>query len=133
MKLFSSSLRPANHSISSPVAILRERQLSLEDDYHSIIQAFEPESIMAEQASENNIVLAQAIENCSGYGLFYPDITALDQTLLLKRCAKIILLEPESSSIQIFERFGSVVFDLADYQQAVRDLVYQGAFIFDDE
>ena len=54
MKLFSSSLRPANHSISSPVAVFRERQLSLEDDYLSIIQAFEPESIMAEQASENN-------------------------------------------------------------------------------
>lgn len=118
MKLFSALPLPSNalnSSIFLDSSNVREQKICLDDDCERLIEAFQPDAIMAEQSNENNMVLAQAIKNWSGYGLFYPDIHTLDQTLLSKRFAKVILLAADSGSIAIFEKLGHVVFDLAEY------------------
>ena len=126
MKLFSSLELHSNQSE------FKELEVGLCNDYSNVIRVFEPESIMAEHINENAAVLAQAVKNWSGYGLFYPDIKNTDLELLLLRFPKIILLQKEDLSIKTFENFGRVVFDLIDYQKAVFKLIYEGSFIFDE-
>jgi len=126
VKLFSSLELHSNQSA------FKELEVGLYNDYSNVIRVFEPESIMAEHINENAAVLAQAVKNWSGYGLFYPDIKNIDLELLSLRFPKIILLREEDLSIKTFENFGRVVFDLIEYKKAVCKLIYEGSFIFDE-
>ena len=64
--------------LNSNQSIFKECKVGLENDYDEIIEAFNPDLIMAEHIGENTVVLEQAIKKWSAYGLFYPDITTID-------------------------------------------------------
>ena len=125
MKIFYESRLLSNKSEISEISI------DLNDDYQNKITELESStdiSIMAENMSENNIVLEMAVKHWSGYGLYYPDITKLDQELLKIKCPKIILLKPNSTLTEIFTQFGRVIFDENEYSKSVSQLVY---YLFD--
>ena len=125
MKIFYESRLLSNKSEISEISI------DLNDDYQNKITELGSStdiSIMAENMSENNIVLEMAVKHWSGYGLYYPDITKLDQELLKIKCPKIILLKPNSALTEIFTQFGRVIFDENEYSKSVSQLVY---YLFD--
>lgn len=110
---------------------LKELQVSLNEDYESIIAEFKPEALLAEQQSENLVVLEQAVKNEISYGLFYPDIKNLDKKLLAQRIPKVILLDENNCSIKEFEKCGQVVFDLNKYENIANDLIFSLFFHMD--
>ncbi|WP_335999024.1 hypothetical protein [Acinetobacter johnsonii] len=56
--------------LNSNQSIFKECKVGLDNDYDEIIEAFNPDLIMAENIDENTVVLEQAIKNWSAYGLF---------------------------------------------------------------
>ncbi|MDM1762104.1 hypothetical protein [Acinetobacter sp. 251-1] len=99
---------------------------SMNDDFESQIEELESSdtSLMAEDCAENNSVLKTAVKYWLGYGLYYPNIEAIDQDLLQAKFPKIILLHQNDPNIEFFTQFGHVVFDFEQYQQSVMELVY---------
>ncbi|MHA3048457.1 hypothetical protein [Acinetobacter sp. ANC 4639] len=121
MKIFYENRLLSNKSEISEISI------DLNDDYQNKITELDSStdiSIMAENMSENNIVLEMAVKHWSGYSLYYPNITKLDQKLLKIKCPKIILLKPNSTLTEIFTQFGRVIFDENEYSKSVSQLVY---------
>ncbi len=112
---------------------IRQLDFHINEDFESYITTLESTDItlMAEQPSENNLVLETAVKHWLGYGLYYPKITELDQDLLRAHFPKIFLLKPNDPSVEEFSKFGQVVFDRNEYQHNVAQLVYFGSF-FDD-
>ncbi len=102
----------------------------LTDNVEEQIKALLPAdtSLMAEHSCENSYVLETAVNNWSGYGLYYPNINELDLKKLQVQCPKIILLKPDEPSAEIFSKFGCVVFNADEYQQEVSKLVYFATF-----
>ena len=82
--------------LNSNQSIFKECKVGLDSDYDEIIEAFNPDLIMAEHIGENTVVLEQAIKNWSAYGLFYPDITKINQELISYQFPKTFLLDNES-------------------------------------
>lgn len=113
-----------------------ELSMKISDDYKNEIKKLEQSvdiSIMAEDTSENNIVLEEAVKNWAGYGLYYPDMTSIDQNYIAVQCPKIILLDPNSTLVEFFNQFGRVVFDEKEYKEAVSKLVYYVFYIDESE
>lgn len=125
MKLLSSL------DLNSNQSRFKECKVGLDNDYDEIIEAFNPDLIMAEHIGENTVVLEQAIKNWSAYSLFYPDITTIDQELISYQFPKIFLLDNESEFTSFFEGFGKVVLNMIDYQKSSYELIYNGAYVFD--
>jgi hypothetical protein len=117
--------------LNSNQSIFKECKVGLDNDYDEIIEAFNPDLIMAEHIGENTVVLEQAIKNWSAYGLFYPDITTINQELISYQFPKIFLLDNESEFTSFFEGFGKVVLNMIDYQKSCYELIFNGAYVFD--
>ena len=120
MKIFT-TFELADHSSK-----IQTLTFSMNDDFESQIAEFESSdtSLMAEECAENNLVLKTAVKYWLGYGLYYPNIEAIDQDLLQAKFPKIILLHQNDPNIEFFTQFGHVVFDFEQYQQSVMKLVY---------
>ncbi|MFK7374354.1 hypothetical protein [Acinetobacter baumannii] len=112
---------------------IRKVELSNIYKHEEIIDELDPESIMAETTSENEIVLIQAERNWSGFGLFYPKLSMIAKLELLKNIPKIFLLDKRDSSISVFNEIGKVVFDYIEYEREVAKLVFCGAYIYDED
>lgn len=112
---------------------IRKVELSNIYKHEEIIDELDPESIMAETTSENEIVLIQAERNWSGFGLFYPKLSMIAKLELLKNIPKIFLLDKRDSAISVFNEIGKVVFDYIEYEREVAKLVFCGAYIYDDD
>lgn len=112
---------------------IRKVELSNIYKHEEIIDELDPESIMAETTSENEIVLIQAERNWSGFGLFYPKLSMIDKLELLKNIPKIFLLDKRDSAISVFNEIGKVVFDYIEYEREVAKLVLCGAYIYDED
>lgn len=108
-------------------------ELSHFHNYDKIINELEPESIMSETTSENEIVLIQAKINWSGFGLYYPKQNLIAKLLELKNIPKIFLLDKHDSTISVFNGIGKVIFDYAEYESEVAKLVFCGAYIYDED
>ena len=80
--------------------------------------------LMAEHATENNLVLDYAVKYWLGYGLYHPEFVQLDQKYLQARFPKIILLKPNHPDTKTFSNIGRVVFDFDEYQHQVEQLLY---------
>lgn len=117
--------------LNSNQSIFKECKVGLDNDYDEIIEAFNPDLIMAENIDENTVVLEQAIKNWSAYGLFYPDITKINQELIYYWFPKIFLLDNESEFTSFFEGFCKVVLNMIDYQKSCYELIFNGAYVFD--
>jgi len=117
--------------LNSDQPIFKECKVGLDNDYDEIIEVFNPDLIMAEHIDENTVVLEQAIKNWSAYGLFYPDITTINQELISYQFPKIFLLDNESEFTSFFEGFGKVVLNMIDYQKSCYELIFNGAYVFD--
>lgn len=87
---------------------IRKVELSNIYKYEKIIDALDPESIMAEKINENEIVLIQAERNWSGFGLFYPKLSMIAKLELVKNMPKIFLLDKHDSAISVFNGIGKV-------------------------
>ncbi|MFX7634522.1 hypothetical protein ABTJ61_07835 [Acinetobacter baumannii] len=105
---------------------IRKVELSNIYKHEEIIDELDPESIMAETTSENEIVLIQAERNWSGFGLFYPKLSMIAKLELLKNIPKIFLLDKRDSAISVFNEIGKVVFDYIEYEREVAKLVFCG-------
>ena len=125
MKLLSSL------DLNSNQSRFKECKVGLDNDYDEVIEAFNPDLIMAEHIGENTVVLEQAIKNWSAYGLFYPDITTINQELIFYQFPKIFLLDNESEFTNFFEGFGKVVLNMIDYKKSCYELIFNGAYVFD--
>ena len=79
--------------LNSNQSIFKECKVGLDNYYDEIIEVFNPDLIMAEHIGENTVVLEQAIKNWSAYGLFYPDITTINQELISYQFPKTFLLD----------------------------------------
>ncbi|AUM25535.1 hypothetical protein ABTP92_02205 [Acinetobacter baumannii] len=112
---------------------IRKVELSNIYKHEEIIDELDPESIMAETTSENEIVLIQAERNWSGFGLFYPKLSMIAKLELLKNIPKIFLLDKRDSAISVFNEIGKVVFDYIEYEREVAKLVFCGAYIYDED
>ncbi|MCJ9206565.1 hypothetical protein K5F35_12765 [Acinetobacter baumannii] len=112
---------------------IRKVELSNIYKHEEIIDELDPESIMAETTSENEIVLIQAERNWSGFGLFYPKLSMIAKLELLKNIPKIFLLDKRGSAISVFNEIGKVVFDYIEYEREVAKLVFCGAYIYDED
>lgn len=108
---------------------IRQVELSNIHKHEEIIDELAPESIMAETTSENEIVLIQAEQNWSGFGLFYPKLSMIPKLELVKNMPKIFLLDKRDSAISEFNEIGKVVFDYVEYEREVAKLVFCGAYI----
>lgn len=117
--------------LNSNQSRFKECKVELDNDYDEIIEAFNPDLIMAEHIGENTVVLEQAIKNWSAYGLFYPDMTTIDQELISFQFPKIFLLDNESEFTSFFEGLGKVVLNIVDYQKSCYELIFNGAYVFD--
>ncbi|WOE42801.1 hypothetical protein [Acinetobacter chinensis] len=117
--------------LNSNQSRFKECKVGLDNDYDEIIEAFNPDFIMAEHIGENTVVLEQAIKNWSAYGLFYPDIKTIDQELVSYQFPKVFLLDIESEFTSFFAGFGKVVLNMIDYQKSCYELIYNGAYVFD--
>lgn len=112
---------------------IRKVEFSNIHKHEEIINELDPESIMAESTSENEIVLIQAERNWSGFGLFYPTQSMIAKLALMKNIPKIFLLDRHDSAISLFNEIGKVVFDCAEYEREVAKLVFYGAYIYDED
>ncbi|KQE97344.1 hypothetical protein ABTJ72_01415 [Acinetobacter baumannii] len=112
---------------------IRKVELSNIYKHEEIIDELDPESIMAETTSENEIVLIQAERNWSGFGLFYPKLSMIAKLELLKNIPKIFLLDKRDSAISVFNEIGKVVFDYIEYEREVAKLIFCGAYIYDED
>lgn len=110
---------------------MKKSQVNLNEDYENIIKKFEPEALLAEHQSENLVVLEQAVKNKISYGLFFPDIKHLDENLLAQRIPKVILLDENSTSIEVFKKYGQVIIDLTQYANIANDLIFSLFFHMD--
>ena len=117
--------------LNSNQSIFKECKVGLDNYYDEIIEAFNPDLIMAEHIGENTVVLEQAIKKWSAYGLFYPDITTINQELISYQFPKTFLLDNESEFTSFFEGFGKVVLNMIDYQKSCYELIFNGAYVFD--
>ena len=107
-------------------------KINSQDDYEAQINVLEPNetALMAEDISENNLVLELAIRYWLSCGLYYPEYVTLDPILLEKICPKIILLKKDDPSIDLFSQIGNVVFDEKEYIKETSQMVYFPTFIF---
>ncbi|EPL4221504.1 hypothetical protein HN283_06100 [Acinetobacter baumannii] len=112
---------------------IRQVELSNIHKHEEIIDELAPESIMAETTSENEIVLIQAEQNWSCFGLFYPKLSMIPKLELVKNMPKIFLLDKRDSAISEFNEIGKVVFDYIEYEREVAKLVFCGAYIYDED
>ncbi|HBM1867257.1 hypothetical protein [Acinetobacter nosocomialis] len=112
---------------------IRQVELSNTHKHEEIIDELAPESIMAETTSENEIVLIQAEQNWSGFGLFYPKLSMIPKLELVNNMPKIFLLDKRDSAISEFNEIGKVVFDYIEYEREVAKLVFCGAYIYDED
>ena len=92
-------------------------EVTFEDDAFAAARLFEPELVMAQNASENTAVLQIAADFFAGLGLIEPDLTLSQLQNLDSLQAKIFLLAKDDAKVADFSNYGLVVHDWNTYCQ----------------
>lgn len=86
------------------------------------------ESILAEDPSENEVVLSYANKNWIGCGLIYPNIKNTNFNDLNVLIPKVFLIKDNDINIKFLKKFGDTLFDCAEYEKEVFSLTNYGSF-----
>lgn len=105
------------YSSQAHTQAMQQMQVSMQHEHHlQIIKAFEPEFIVAESSEENTLVMEQAMLNCAGFGLYYPDIEQIGLERLQNHYQKVILLDANHPLRETVSEYGLVVHSQANYE-----------------
>lgn len=86
------------------------------------------ESILAEEVSENEVVLAYANNNWIGCGLIYPNIKNINFDDLDVLTPKVFLLKKDDKNLKFLKKFGDTLFEYVEYEKEVMGIINYGSF-----
>ena len=86
------------------------------------------ESILAEDGSENEVVLSYANNNWIGCGLIYPNVENINLDDLDLLIPKVLLIKNDDKNLKFLKKIGETLFENAEYEKEVADLINYGSF-----